>query len=482
MFRTRHTLQLIVAGVSLALSTVAALARRKRVLHRSGLLRKSALTLGIVIALLGVPASPAFAKNLLVYGPSLYDRISIVTEKTLAEAAGHTVTVVDTATWSSMSTADFQAYDAIVFGEFREEWWWRGDTMAAANANKEVWSAAVTGPIVMHSVHALYSVEPGGYRLVANAINYAASGPGTGLYVDESESMEWGEVPYLSAIGSFSVHGFHLPCGHSVHIVDPCHPVVNRVTDACENGLSNWYTCSTIATILGFPASLEQVAVVTDDPEGTQACIVATPAPAPPGGDTTAPTTTAALSGTLGSGGWYRSAVTVTLCATDPDSNVHSTSYRVDGGTTQTYAGPFTVSGDGGHTVKFWSVDCSGNTEVAASHSFGIDTRSPAVSESASLARLRGKPVATVSGKIGDALSGLDPSTATYAVSDQYGQITPGGPLTLDGDGTYSLTITLGRPTRGDQERTFEITIHASDLAGNAGSGTVLLVVTHANP
>src|SRR5689334_21986786 len=70
----------------------------------------------------------ASGKRILIYGPSLYDPVSVVTEKTLAEAAGHTVTVVDAATWSSMTTADFQAYDAIVIGELRGEWWtfWYG--------------------------------------------------------------------------------------------------------------------------------------------------------------------------------------------------------------------------------------------------------------------------------------------------------------------------------------------------------------------
>src|ERR1043166_5792411 len=114
----------------------------------SGLLRRSTVVLVLVIALLGSLSSPSFAKKILIYGPSLYDPVSIVTEKTLAEAAGHTVTVVDATTWLSMTTADFKAYDAIVIGELRGEWWnfWYGwfsriwwlpdGTMDAGNANK----------------------------------------------------------------------------------------------------------------------------------------------------------------------------------------------------------------------------------------------------------------------------------------------------------------------------------------------------------
>src|SRR5262249_57811571 len=79
--------------------------------------------------------------------------------------------------------------------------------------------------------------------------------------------------------------------------------------------------------------------------------------------DTTAPSTTAALSGTLQSG-WYRSTVTVTLSGSDASSGVAGTFYEVDGGTFQSYSGSFAVSGDGSHTVSFYSTDVAGNTET----------------------------------------------------------------------------------------------------------------------
>ncbi len=94
--------------------------------------------------------------------------------------------------------------------------------------------------------------------------------------------------------------------------------------------------------------------------------------------DTAAPVTTAALSGTLGSNGYYRSTVQVTLTATDSGgSGVAHTYYKVDGGSYQTYSGAFTVSGDGSHTVTFYSVDNAGNAETAHSVSIAIDTVPP---------------------------------------------------------------------------------------------------------
>src|SRR5207248_229422 len=76
--------------------------------------------------------------------------------------------------------------------------------------------------------------------------------------------------------------------------------------------------------------------------------------------DVTAPTTTA--SDGANAAGWNKSAATVTLTAADPaladgsaGSGVAATVYTVDGGAVQTYTAPFTVAGEGVHTVTFAS-------------------------------------------------------------------------------------------------------------------------------
>jgi peptidoglycan/xylan/chitin deacetylase (PgdA/CDA1 family) len=97
---------------------------------------------------------------------------------------------------------------------------------------------------------------------------------------------------------------------------------------------------------------------------------VPAPPPPPPAQDTTAPVTTIACNGTSCSKGWYRSAVTVTLSATDGGSGVASTRYTTDGTTpTETngtaYAGPFAVAAT--TTVKYYSTDNAGNKEAVKS-------------------------------------------------------------------------------------------------------------------
>ncbi len=58
---------------------------------------------------------------------------------------------------------------------------------------------------------------------------------------------------------------------------------------------------------------------------------------------------------------------TVTLSPLDNASGVAATWYRIDGGEWMAYANPFEVSGEGMHTVEYYSVDAAGNNETAAS-------------------------------------------------------------------------------------------------------------------
>ncbi len=94
-------------------------------------------------------------------------------------------------------------------------------------------------------------------------------------------------------------------------------------------------------------------------------------------GDDTPPETTAGLYGDLGTGGWYVSEVTVNLTATDDVSGVNATWYRVDGGDWTEFTEAFDVTGEGSHTVEFYSDDLLGNVETTQSVSFDIDTVDP---------------------------------------------------------------------------------------------------------
>ncbi|HKF46366.1 MAG TPA: protease pro-enzyme activation domain-containing protein [Terracidiphilus sp.] len=89
--------------------------------------------------------------------------------------------------------------------------------------------------------------------------------------------------------------------------------------------------------------------------------------------DEIAPVSKAALAGTIYSGTTYKTAVNVSLSASDAGgSGLKHTFYKLDGGAQVTYAAAFTVSTLGSHTVTYWSTDNAGNTEVAKTVSFSI--------------------------------------------------------------------------------------------------------------
>ena len=74
-------------------------------------------------------------KTILIYGPSMWPFPP--NEQTIATAQGHLVTVADAATWSSLGTADFKQFDAIVFGDANCSQ--DLSVLTSAVANKAVW-------------------------------------------------------------------------------------------------------------------------------------------------------------------------------------------------------------------------------------------------------------------------------------------------------------------------------------------------------
>lgn len=90
----------------------------------------------------------------------------------------------------------------------------------------------------------------------------------------------------------------------------------------------------------------------------------------------------------------------------------------------------------------------------------------------------------TVSGTITDnepGGTGVNQSTAAYAVTDEYGQVQPQGSVSIVSDGSYSFTIQLQASRKGDDKdgRHYIITVSAEDNAGNKGSSSTSVIVSH---
>ncbi len=179
-----------------------------------------------------------------------------------AQDLGFAVTVVDDATWSIMSEDDFAAYDAIVLGDRVCA---SSSRLAAAEANVGVWSAAVTGNVVLVGTDPVFHIRnypftPAGTQLTRNAIRYAASQAGhTGLYLSLScyyaNAPPLTPVPVLDGFGNFAVEG-QGNCPNTVEIVDPTNPVFDGLSN---DSLSNW-SCSVHEAFDAWPLDFQVLA------------------------------------------------------------------------------------------------------------------------------------------------------------------------------------------------------------------------------
>ena len=207
--------------------------------------------------------------------------------------------------------------------------------------------------------------------------------------------------------------------------------------------------------------------------------------------DTTAPSTTAALSGPVGQNGWFKGPVTVTLTATDPDNSTAdlTTLYSIDGGSFTEYnpAQPPIITEDGVHTFRFRSYDSAGNYEAIQTRSIHIDQTPPTLTGTATPSTLwppNGRMVTvTVTGQFTAPTpgSGIDRSSATFAVLDEYGQVQPSGPVTVGASGAYTIRFQLqASRSGGDLDgRTYTIEVQGRDKAGNPGQVTMIVTVPH---
>jgi hypothetical protein len=177
-----------------------------------------------------------------------------------------------------------------------------------------------------------------------------------------------------------------------------------------------------------------------------------------PTSDFTAPTTTIAVTGTAGLGGWYRTSVQITLFATDEGgSGVVLTEYSVNGGTFQPYLGPFSISAQGATQIQARSADHAGNLE------------SPGAVAAAKIDSVA--PVVTVATPQAANYLHSDTLTLSFAATDSLSGLATGSPsATLDGAAAMNgQTISLLTGPLGQHV----FIAFASDVAGNAGQQSV---------
>lgn len=169
--------------------------------------------------------------------------------------------------------------------------------------------------------------------------------------------------------------------------------------------------------------------------------------------DDAAPATTLQTSpaAPTGTNGWFTSAASFTLVATDATSGVATRLFRVDGGATQTFTGPVALA-QGDHTVEYWSVDNAGNVEDAQTARLRLDTIAPTTT----LATTPGSPDGTNGwfrrSSVGFTLAAVD---ATSGVATRR--------YTIDGGPEQVYTSAVAIASQGDHT----VTYWSTDNAGN---------------
>ncbi len=186
-------------------------------------------------AYLGHPLPSYGQLNMLVYGD---------TSPGIANSApGFNVTVWDDATWAAASTADFAAFNVIVFADAPlPSCITSSSVWSTAIATQAAWGPAITGNVLIIGSDPDFHITYSGVssNVEYNFLNYAASGNGTGLFVALScvyNGVAKGTaVPLLNPLGTFTVEGAAAGGYNESHIVANS-PALTGVTDAM---LSNW--------------------------------------------------------------------------------------------------------------------------------------------------------------------------------------------------------------------------------------------------
>jgi uncharacterized protein YdeI (BOF family) len=142
-----------------------------------------------------------------------------------------------------------------------------------------------------------------------------------------------------------------------------------------------------------------------------------------------------------GSDGWYNSDVSFSLSATDNQSGVQSTQYRINGGDWTDYTSPVELTADGTYNIEYRSTDVEENAEAVKSYEVKIDKTAPVTVQKLNPEAPTGnngwyKSNVTFSLNASDETSGIQ--TTLYSINGQGWQEYK-NPIELTTDGEYTI-------------------------------------------
>ncbi|WP_405595526.1 OmpL47-type beta-barrel domain-containing protein [Streptomyces sp. NBC_01092] len=181
---------------------------------------------------------------------------------------------------------------------------------------------------------------------------------------------------------------------------------------------------------------------------------------APPTDDTTAPETSATVSGEQNPDGTYIDMATVTVTASDTGSGVNTIEYAIGTGAWQPYTAPVMVHEVGAHTVRYRATDKAGNVAAEKSVQFTVvaapqpDTTAPVTG-------------VTVDGTKNSSGAYVGNAKVTVTATDEHhGSGVDRIEYSIDG-GPY---LAYGAPLVVDRAGTHTLAYRATDKAGNTSA------------
>jgi hypothetical protein len=206
---------------------------------------KLGVSLVVILAAGFTSAATASADKVLLFGPSVDGGASSV-EGQQAAAQGFGVDVASASAWSSMTTAQFAAYRAIVISDNHDSG--NVSDLAAAEANASVWGAAVNGNVIITGADPEYHADPlggndpGALTYVSRAVEFAAGSPTqTGAYIALGTDYNAGspDAP-TKVLDGFAPGGFTSSAqGDDLIHIDPA---VTGPSGLSDSILSGWST------------------------------------------------------------------------------------------------------------------------------------------------------------------------------------------------------------------------------------------------
>lgn len=235
---------------------------RRRLLSSTLLVRgvvAGVLAVGLVMTSVSVSAVAAPATGpgqVLILGSTVTGGAGSI-EAQEVTAQGLTPVVVDDATWSGLSTADFASYRALIIGDPTCS----SSAPTAAVNNASTWGPAVTGSVLINGTDPVYHADQGGRAATQRFVDFAVSNTAkTGAYLSLScnfqDTAAHTPVPLLDALrpGGFTVTG--VGCYNDAHVV-ATQGALNGLSDTT---LSNW-SCSVHEAFDSYPPDYQVLAI-----------------------------------------------------------------------------------------------------------------------------------------------------------------------------------------------------------------------------